>query len=136
MEKQDEFIGSQIKKYRSLRFYSQNRLAEEVGLTKQIISRIEKAERKVSYNELAKIAVALDEPIETFTVIDLKNKLIKRKHRSIDIPKFAIDFLDDWETFLRSSTHLNDDRNGLIMDEIYNEMKDVFHRVYKTFSWR
>ena len=136
MDKQDEYIGSQIKRYRSLRFYSQDRLAKEVGLTKQIISRIEKAERKVTYNELAKIAEALDEPIETFTVVDLKNKLIKRKHRSIDIPKFAIDFLDDWETFLRSGSHMNDDRNGLIMDEIYNEMKDVFHRVYKTFSWR
>ena len=48
MDKQDEYIGSQIKRYRSLRFYSQDRLAKEVGLTKQIISRIEKAERKVS----------------------------------------------------------------------------------------
>ena len=136
MDKQDEYIGSQIKKYRSLRFYSQDRLAEEVGLTKQIISRIEKAERKVSYNELAKIAVALDEPIETFTVIDLKNKLIKRKHRSIDIPKFAVDFLDDWETFLRSGYNMLDDRNGIIMDEIFHEMKDVFHRVYGTFNLR
>jgi len=134
MSKQDEYIGEQIKRYRSLRFYSQERLAKEIGLTKQIISRIEKAERKVSYNELAKIAEALDEPIETFTVIDLKNKLIKRKHRSIDIPKFAIDFLDDFETFLRQG--INDDISKLIMDEISHDMNDIFHKVYKTFLWR
>jgi len=134
MSKQDEYIGEQIKRYRSLRFYSQERLAKEIGLTKQIISRIEKAERKVSYNELAKIAEALDEPIETFTVIDLKNKLIKRKHRSIDIPKFAIDFLDDFETFLRQG--INDDIGKLIMDEISHDMNDIFHKVYKTFLWR
>ena len=135
MDKQDEFIASQIKRYRLLRLYSQDKLAEETGFTKQIISRIEKCERKVSYNELVKIAEALDEPIETFTVIDLKNKLIKRKYRSIDIPKFAVDFLDDWEAFLRSNNNLLDDRNKIIMDEIYNEMIDRFHMVYKTFKY-
>ena len=135
MDKQDEYIGSQIKRYRLLRLSSQDDLAKEVGLTKQIISRIEKAERKVTYQELSKIAEALDEPIETFTVINLKNKLIKRKFRSIDIPKFAVDFLDDWEAFLRSGGNILDDRNNVIMDEIYHEMKDRYHRVYKTFSY-
>jgi transcriptional regulator with XRE-family HTH domain len=135
MDRQDEFIASQIKRYRLLRLFSQSRLAEETGFTKQIISRIEKAERKVSYNELVKIAEALDEPIESFTVVDLKNKLISRRHRSIDIPKFAVDFLDDWEAFIRSGGNLLDDRNKIIMDEIYNEMKDRYHMVYKTFKY-
>jgi transcriptional regulator with XRE-family HTH domain len=134
MDRQDEYIGSQIKRYRLNRFYSQEQLAEYVGLTKQIISRIEKAERKVTYQELSKIAEALDEPIETFTVLDLKNKLIKRRFRRTDIPKFAVDFLGDWEAFLRSGTHLLDDRNKLIMDEINIEMREIFQIVYKTLK--
>ena len=134
MNEQDKYIGSQIKRYRLLRLRSQEQLAEDTGLTKQIISRIEKADRKVTYQELSKIAEALDEPIETFTVIDLKNKLIKRRFHRIDIPKFAIDFLEDWEAFLRSGTHLLDDRNSLIMDDICLEIKEIFQRVYKTLK--
>lgn len=133
MSKEDEYIGEQIRKYRVMNHISQEDLGKELGLTKQIISKIEKGERKVSYRELAKIAAYLEESIDTFTVIDLKFKLIRRKHHSIDIPKFAIDFLDDFETFLRQGT--NSDVSDLIREEISHEMLDIYHKVYKTF-WR
>ncbi|GAH14054.1 unnamed protein product [marine sediment metagenome] len=131
MSLENEYIGEQIRKYRAFNHYSQGKLAKEVGLTKQIISRIEKGERRITYNELSKIAEFLEEPIETFTIIDLKYKLIKRKNRSIDIPKYAIDFLDDYETFLRQGQ--NSDIARIITDEIAHEMDEIYHRVYKTF---
>jgi len=133
MSVENKYIGEQIRKYRVVNHYSQEELAKEVGLTKQIISRIEKGERRITYNELSKIAEYLEEPIETFTVIDLKFKSIKRKHHSIDIPKFSIDFLDDYETFLRQGQ--NSDIARIITDEITHEMNEIYHRVYKTF-WR
>ena len=131
MDKADIYIGEQIRKYRVADRISQEKLANEVGLTKQIISRIEKGERKVIYRELEKIAEYLDQPIEVFTTIDLKFKLIKRKFRSVDVPKFALDFIEDWETFLRQGR--NDDFTGLIKDEIKQEIDNVYHKVYKTF---
>jgi transcriptional regulator with XRE-family HTH domain len=133
MSKEDEYIGEQIRKYRAMNHISQEELGKELGLTKQIVSKIEKGERKISYRELAKIADYLEESIDTFTVIDLKFKLISRKHHSIDIPKFAIDFLDDFETFLRQGT--NSDVSDLIREEISHEMLEIYHKVYRT-SWK
>ncbi|MBE3088688.1 MAG: helix-turn-helix transcriptional regulator [Actinobacteria bacterium] len=133
MDSGDKYIGEQIRKYRLLNHFTQDDLAEEVKLTKQIISRIEKAERKVNYRELEKISEALDQPIEVFTTIDLKFKLIPRKHHSIDVPKFAIDFLDDFDTFLRQNK--NDDLTRIIKDEIAHEMESTYHKVYGTFKF-
>lgn len=131
MDPADKYIGDQIRRYRIADRISQETLAKEVGLTKQIISRIEKGERKVSYRELEQIAEYLDQPIEVFTTIDLQFKLIKRRHRSIDIPKFSITFLEDWEAFLMQFR--DDDVSNLIKDEIKQEMDNIYHKVYKTF---
>lgn len=130
----DKYIGEQIRKYRLLSGLTQEKLAKDVELTKQIISRIEKAERKVTYRELEKIAKELDQPIEAFTTIDFKNQLISRKHHSRDIPKFAIDFMDDWESYLRMGT--NDDLAGVIMDAMKDEITEIYHKVYRTFKLR
>lgn len=134
MDSADKYIGEQIRRYRVADRISQEALAKEVGLTKQIISRIEKGERKVAFSELEKIAEYIDQPIEVFTTIDLKYKLIKRRHRSVDIPKVAIEFLEDWEAFLL--LYKNDDVAGIIKDEIKQELDNIYHKVYGTFKFR
>jgi transcriptional regulator with XRE-family HTH domain len=133
MDSADKYIGDQIRRYRIADRISQEALAKEVGLTKQIISRIEKGERKVAYKELEKIAEYLEQPIEVFTSIDLQFKLIARRHRAIDIPKFAIEFFEDWEAFLMQFK--NDDVAHVIKDEIKLEMDNIYHKVYKTFKY-
>ncbi len=132
MDSADKYIGEQIRRYRVADRISQETLAKEVGLTKQIISRIEKGDRKVSFTELEKIAEYIDQPIDIFTTIDLKYKLIKRRHRSVDIPKFTIEFLEDWEAFLL--LYKNDDVAGLIKDEIKQELDNLYNKVYGTFK--
>jgi len=134
MDPADKYIGEQIRRYRVADRISQESLANEVGLTKQIISRIEKGERKVAFRELEKIAEYLDQPIEAFTTIDLKYKLINRRHRSVNIPKFSIEFLEDWEAFLL--LFKNDDVSNFIKDEIKQEMDNIYHKVYGTFKLR
>ena len=79
MDTADKYIGEQIRRYRVFSHITQEDLAKEVGLTKQIISRIEKGERKVAFKELEKIANYLDQPMEIFTTIDIKYKLITRR---------------------------------------------------------
>ena len=129
----DVYIGEQIRKHRVLNRLTQDQLAEATKLTKQIISRIEKAERKVSYRELEKIAEALDQPIEEFTTIDRRFKLVERRRHVIDNPQFAIDYLDDWETFLKQIK--NSDLAAAIKDDIKQQMEGIFHKVYKTFKY-
>jgi Helix-turn-helix. len=133
MDTADKYIGEQIRRFRVYSHITQDELASKVGLTKQIISRIEKGERKVAFKELEKIAEYLDQPIEIFTTIDLKYKLINRRHRSVDIPKYSLEFLEDWEAFLL--LFKNDDTAMLIKEEIKQEMDNIYHKVYGTFKF-
>ena len=133
MDTADKYIGEQIRRYRVFSHITQEDLAKEVGLTKQIISRIEKGERKVAFKELEKIADYLDQPMEIFTTIDIKYKLITRRHRSVDIPKFTLEFLEDWEAFLL--LYKNSDTAMAIKKELQGEMDNIFHKVYGTFKF-
>lgn len=53
-------VGNNIKKYRSIRNFSLQVLAEKVGLTKKTIQRYENGEIKIDMSRLADIASAFD----------------------------------------------------------------------------
>jgi transcriptional regulator with XRE-family HTH domain len=59
-------IGQRIKKYLDERGIKQTFLAQQTGLTDQIISDICNRDRKVEAMEYFKICKALDVPLETF----------------------------------------------------------------------
>jgi len=101
MDKKDILISEKIRQFRILKNKTQKDLGKCLNLPKQAISRIEKAQRKVSYAELSRIAEYLEEPIEVFIEEDIKNRLVKAGKDSISlIPKFAFDFLTDLKKFL------------------------------------
>lgn len=52
--------GKNIKKYRDLRNYSLQVLAEKVGLTKKTIQRYENGDIKIDMNRLKDLSIALD----------------------------------------------------------------------------
>ncbi len=56
MSKKYDFLGERIRKLRVLKKFSQEELGKELNLPKQSISRIEKGNRKVTKEELEKIA--------------------------------------------------------------------------------
>lgn len=129
MEKEDIFISEKIRQLRILHKKSQEELGDFLNLPKQTISRIEKGERKVSHTELLKIADFLDEPVEAFTEEDIKYKLILRKYYAIALPKFAIDFLDDYRFLVNDQSSQNS--LGLIQhiavkDEIIRDINSIF----------
>jgi repressor LexA len=59
--------GKNIKKYRELRNYSLQVLAEKVGLTKKTIHRYENGEIRIDMDRLADIAKALDVNVQQLT---------------------------------------------------------------------
>ncbi|SFE42883.1 repressor LexA [Paenibacillus algorifonticola] len=59
--------GKNIKKYRTLRNYSLQVLAEKVGLTKKTIHRYENGEIKIDVNRLKDLSVALDVTVTQLT---------------------------------------------------------------------
>lgn len=62
-----EATGKNIKKYRDLRNYSLQVLAEKVGLTKKTIQRYENGEIKIDMNRLKDLSVALDVTVNQLT---------------------------------------------------------------------
>ncbi|MEK3658206.1 XRE family transcriptional regulator [Paenibacillus sp. FSL F4-0236] len=59
--------GKNIKKYRDMRNYSLQVLAEKVGLTKKTIQRYENGEIKIDMNRLKDLSVALDVTVNQLT---------------------------------------------------------------------
>ncbi|MBW7475913.1 helix-turn-helix domain-containing protein [Paenibacillus oenotherae] len=60
-------VGKNIKKYRDLRNYSLQALAEKIGLTKKTIQRYENGEIKIDMNRLSDIAEALEVSVSQLT---------------------------------------------------------------------
>jgi len=124
MLNEDIAIGERIRQIRTMNHKTQEELAEVLNLNKQAISRIEKGTRRISAGELAKIAEFLEEPMESFTG-ELKFKLIHLPKSIVALPKFAIDFLDNYKEFI-SKKEMNHDSVKLIYDEITERM----HKMY------
>lgn len=74
MENNIESIGQRIREIRLSRNYSQQYLAQKIGVTQKAYSKIESEETKLGVDTLKKIASILDVPIESF--FDTKNKPI------------------------------------------------------------
>ena len=123
MNNDDAFVCEKIRQLRILHNCTQEELGKFLNLPKQAISRIEKGKRKVSYSELIKISEFLKEPIEAFAEKDIKYKLLLREYRAIAIPKFAIDFLEDYRIFVKD--HRPTDMET-IAKQIFIEMNAIY----------
>jgi len=128
MDKKDILIAEKIRQFRILKNKTQEDLGKCLDLPKQAISRIEKAQRKVSYAELSKIATYLEEPIEVFIEEDIKNRLVKAGNDSIAlIPKFAYDFLIDLGKFL---DEYSKEEAKVFTNEICRQVNNLYEEMF------
>jgi transcriptional regulator with XRE-family HTH domain len=133
MLEEDIDIGNKIRQYRITKHHSQEELGNSINVNKQAVSRIENGIRRVSHSELVKIAEFLEEPIEVFTEREVKFKLILIKKANTAIPKFSIDFLNDFETFI-DQKELTAEAARAISDEIKTRMNNMFRRRFKLLD--
>jgi len=75
-------VGKNIKKYRDVRNYSLQVLAEKVGLTKKTIQRYENGEIKIDMNRLADIAAALE--VDISRLLDGAEKFLGIEMEQLD----------------------------------------------------
>lgn len=75
-------VGKNIKKYRDIRNYSLQMLAEKVGLTKKTIQRYEKGEIKIDMQRLTDIANALD--VDISRLVDGAEKFLGMEVDQLD----------------------------------------------------
>jgi len=133
MLEEDIEIGNKIRQYRVMKHFQQEALAEKINLNKQAVSRIENGIRRVSHSELVKIAEFLNEPIEVFTEREVKFKLIQLPKAYTAIPKFAVDFLKDYELFT-GQKELTAEAARAIGNEIKDRMSGIFVKRFKFFD--
>ena len=112
MSKVDVLLGERIKKLRNLAGYSQTELGKTLGVVKQTVSTIEKGQRKLTTEELQKIAKFLGAPLIVILDDNLyksyeKDKTPSMRNRwSIDVPFIiddSIDALDQHFDYIVSS---------------------------------
>lgn len=72
MEKEIKNLGNKIKKLRELRNYSQEYMAENLGLSQSAYSKLETDQTELSYNRLNKIAELLQVSISDIENFDEK----------------------------------------------------------------
>ena len=65
-------VGINVRNYRTTHNISQQALAKYLNLPKQIISRMENGKRKITLEELEKIALFFDQPIQLFMKDEFK----------------------------------------------------------------
>jgi len=126
MTKGYDFLGERIRKLRDMDDCSQEELGKVLNLPKQSISRIEKGNRKVSIEELDKIA----DYFGTAPIVILKEELIDKRYEDykpqnrwgFKVPSEADYFLEEVE---KSFDRLLD------MDEKFN-YKKIKHSINQT----
>jgi transcriptional regulator with XRE-family HTH domain len=133
MPEEDIYIGDKIRQTRIIKDVSQQKLGDALGLNKQTISRIEKGIRKLSHTELTKVANFFKEPIEVFIEREVKFKLVHIKNSVVAIPKFAADFLADFEEFIKND-ELTAESVRLIYDEVALHMKGSYQRRFSLWD--
>ena len=109
MPKGYDFLGDKIRKLRHIKNTSQTELGELLGLPKQSISRIEKGNRKVTVDELDKIADYFEMPksyILQGDWIENAYKSTEPKNRwNVSVPEFVDNFLECVDQYLEQSLH-------------------------------
>jgi transcriptional regulator with XRE-family HTH domain len=92
-------IGEEIRKIRLLRGYSQEALAEKIGVSYQQIQKYEKGDSELKINRLESIAEALDVPLfelihlSSSELSDPKQKYKGRNQELFQLTKDEQDFL-------------------------------------------
>jgi transcriptional regulator with XRE-family HTH domain len=93
-------MGKKIRDYRIILDYSQQELADYLKLTKQAISRIENGKRRITAQELEKIASFFDVPVAFFLTDDYKYTNLSDTNYDIILPVFMASFIDHYEKAL------------------------------------
>ena len=94
-----DLIPQRIKEIRTDHNCNQEKLGKALNLPKQTIYAIEKGTRKVTAEELLKIADYFNEPIEAFYTWDFKYEYYP-KNLYGSFPKFVVDFLTDFDFYI------------------------------------
>jgi transcriptional regulator with XRE-family HTH domain len=98
-----DFLGDRIRKLREINDCTQEELGNELNLPKQSISRIEKGNRKISVEELDKIA----DFFHTAPILILKDGLIDKKYEDskpknkwgIKVSQFIDEYIHEQEQY-------------------------------------
>lgn len=88
-------LGKQIKIYRSVQNYTQEQMAERLGISRQRYARIENGATSITFDILSKIADILDVKVSDITkVLDAKPALEYRRNGESVSSEKIMDMLD------------------------------------------
>jgi len=102
----NDLVRRRIKEYRILKNISQEELGKYLNLPKQAISRIEKGKRRVTIEELEKISLFFDEPLQAFVKEEYKYVYPADTPYGV-LTVYMAEFLEDYRKALGIDAHKN-----------------------------
>lgn len=140
MSKGYDFLGERIKKLRDMNDCSQVELGKVLNLPKQSISRIEKGNRKISIEELDKIADYFD----TAPIVILKEGLIDKKYEDnkpknkwgYKVPSEVDYFLEELEKYFDRLLDMDEKFNSKKIKNIISQTKKALDKLLKEYEGR
>jgi transcriptional regulator with XRE-family HTH domain len=139
MSKGYDFLGDKIKRIRILKDRTQLELGNVLGLPKQSVSMIEKGVRKVSTEELKKIASFFDIPVNfiledgMIEILEEKSKYEPRNKWDIEVPPFIDDFVVDLDNYFDYLATMGTFNKRMIIKTTKNIIK-VFQLYLKEYK--
>lgn len=138
MSKGYDFLGERIKKLRDMNDCSQVELGKILNLPKQSISRIEKGNRKISTDELDKIADYFD----TAPIVILKEGLIDKKYEDnkpsnrwgYRVPLEVDYFLEELEKYFDRLLDVDEKFNYKKINNIIGQTKKALDKLSKEYK--
>ena len=91
----DKKIGKKVRNYRITHDISQEALGKYLRLPKQAISRMENGKRRITIEDLEKIALLFDEPIQLF-LKDEYRYVYPLDYDDTSFPVFMTEFLEEY----------------------------------------
>jgi len=127
-------IGRNVRNYRILNDIKQEKLAKYLNLPVQVISRMENGKRRITVEELEKIALFFDEPTQLFTQDEYKY-IFPRDTAYGVFPVYMAEFLDSLVEGLETDpgkdnyTHKN-------IKKFINAVSEIERTVYNHLNFK
>jgi transcriptional regulator with XRE-family HTH domain len=127
-------IGRNVRNYRILNDIKQEQLAKYLNLPIQVISRMENGKRRITIEELEKIALFFDEPMQLFTNDEYKYAYPRETAHGV-FPVYMDEFFNDLVKGVQTDPG-KDNFTHKCIKKFTNAVLEIEHTVFDHLNFK
>lgn len=115
----NEYIGSRIKHFRDINNMNQGVLAEQLGTTKQTVSRYERGQRKTDQDTLFRLSDIFDAKIdEFFPQTEQGYPALEQLENLKNSNDLSVEEMDFFKQLAEKTLSMNDEERGKLLEHL------------------